>query len=87
MVVSNFFTVLNPLNAGDDYEIQPSRIIIVPESSSGSRFCITVNTISDTEFEGDEQFLLHFANLPSEFATVGDTESVMVTIEDTGNPS
>lgn len=78
--------VVASLNADDDYELQPSpQVITIPESSNGARFCVTVNTTRDADFEGDEQFELYFENLPSDFAGVGDIDTVCVTIEDPGN--
>ena len=77
------FSCVKPLNPGDDYEIRPS-VITVPVSPRGGRFCVNVLTNSDEELEGDEQFLLSFENLPSEFARVGENDTVCVTITDTG---
>ena len=71
------------INAGDDYDLpQASRMIIVPVSENGSLFCIDLLILEDSMFEDDEQFELFFQNLPSEFATVGDIDTVCVTITD-----
>lgn len=60
----------------------------VPILEDGSSFCINLFTVDDTMFEADEQFEIVFQNLPSEFATVGDIDTVCVTIvDDDGNMS
>lgn len=71
------------MNAGDDYEIlEASLTITVPVSDSGSIFCIDLSAVEDSVFENDEQFELIFQNLPSAYATVGDIDTVCVTITD-----
>ena len=57
-------------------------MITVPVSESGSIFCIDVSVANDEIFESDEQFELVFENLPSEYATVGDIDTVCITIID-----
>ena len=70
-------------NTGSDYSIQPQpQVITIPASQNGSCFCIDVSAISDTDVEGTEQFELYFENLPSEFATVGEIDTVCVNITD-----
>ena len=70
-------------HAGDDYDIpQASRMITVPASENGSDFCIDVSIANDKKVESDEQFELFFENLPSEHATVGDIDTVCITVTD-----
>ena len=49
---------------------------------NGGRFCIDLSIIDDTIIEDQEQFELYFENLPSDFATVGDIDTVCITIDD-----
>lgn len=57
-------------------------MITVPVSEDGSIFCIDLVILEDSLFEDDEQFELIFQNLPNDFATVGDIDTVCVTIAD-----
>lgn len=69
--------------AGNDYQILPtSQVITVPVSPIRDQFCVTITINTDAEVEGDEQFELFFQNLPNNYATVGDNETVCVTITD-----
>ena len=59
-----------------------SLTITIPVSDNGSVFCIDLLIVEDSVFENDEQLELIFQNLPSEYATVGDIDTVCVTVTD-----
>ena len=51
-------------------------------SSTGSMLCVNITIIGDTIYEGDEQFLVTFGNLPNSQAGVGPFTQACITIRD-----
>lgn len=51
-------------------------------SSTGSMMCVNITIIGDTIYEGDEQFLVTFGNLPNSQAGVGSITQACITIRD-----
>ena len=51
-------------------------------SSTGSMLCVNITLIGDSIYEGDEQFLVKFGNLPNSQAEVGPITQACITISD-----
>ena len=51
-------------------------------SSAGSMLCVNITIIGDSIYEGDEQFLVTFGNLPNSQAGVGPIDQACITIRD-----
>ena len=51
-------------------------------TNTSSRLCVNIDIVRDIVYEGDEQFLVTFGNLPSNQAEVGVFEQACVTIQD-----
>ena len=49
-------------------------------TTNSSRICVSIPIIGDILYEGDEQFLVTFGNLPSAQARVGSIGQACVTI-------
>ena len=59
-----------------------SNTILLFDTTSSNRLCFDPQIIGDTLYEGDEQFLLTFGNLPNDEADVGAIAQACVTIVD-----
>lgn len=85
MLITSFYQV--PLilmiknNAGGT-DFDDGNITLNFNTSSSSRVCFDPRIIEDSMYEGDEQFLLTFGNLPSDEANVGPIEQACITIVD-----
>ena len=51
-------------------------------TNTSSRLCADIDIIGDDVYEGDEQFLVTFGNLPNDRAEVGVIGQACVTILD-----
>ena len=51
-------------------------------SATGGRLCVNIPILDDITFEGDEQFLVTFGNLPNDQVGVGRINQACVTIQD-----
>ena len=51
-------------------------------TTNSSTVCIDVPIVGDTLYEGNEQFLVTFGNLPNAEANIGPIEQACVTIVD-----
>ena len=65
-----------------DSDFDSSDITLLFNTTSSNRLCFSLQIIGDTLYEGNEQFLLIFDNLPSDEAEVGAIEQACVTIVD-----
>ena len=69
----------------DDFSyngLNDSGITIFFDTSTSSRACINISIVRDKIFEGDEQFLVMFGNLPNAEAGVGLIQQACITIVD-----
>ena len=59
-----------------------NRTLFFEIRNTSSRLCVDIDIIGDVIYEGDEQFLVTFGNLPSDQAEVGAIGQACVTILD-----
>ena len=72
----------NNHNIGDsDFDSRP-RMQTFVASSMGARLCVNITIIGDIIYEGDEQFLVTFGNLPNNQTGVGPINQTCITIRD-----
>ena len=64
-----------------DFDARP-RMLTFEASSTGGVLCVNITILEDTLYEGNEQFLLTFGNLPNGEAAVGPIVQSCITIRD-----
>ena len=81
-------TLLTPSpieNTGNSDFVSSPITQIFQASDMGTRHCANITLIEDTRYEGDEQFLVIFGNLPNSDAGIGLTnETTIIILDDDG---
>ena len=81
MVRVYYLAFFNFLTDNNDFDAR-TKMQTFEASSTGGMLCVNITIISDTIYEGDEQFLVMFGNLPNNETGVGFISQSCITILD-----
>ena len=80
--ISLYVIIIINFTHTDNSDFDSGDITLLFNTTDSNRLCFDPQIIGDILYEGNEQFLLTFRNLPNEEVNVGPIEQACITIVD-----